>query len=482
MLAEAARLLSNPRPTMKLTLTALILSTGFSLSAATTSWPQFRGPNSSGVADKDKPPIQFNAGTNLLWKVEVPPGLSSPCVVGERIFLTAFENGKLFALCFNRRDGKELWRQEAPPGKIPEVHKVSSPAVATPVADGQRVYVYFVSFGLVAFDFNGKEQWRKALPVGYVMNGSGTSPAIAGDTLVLNCDQDEGESFLLTVETRTGKTRWQTPRENAASSYTTPIVWKRGRQEDVVVAGSLRVAGYDLRDGKERWTAGVMTSVAVTPTPVVGDGQLYVMSRGVPPNAMGTFASFAEKIDKNADGKISPSEAPPDFQGSIFRSMDKDKDGFMTEADWSAMTNLFGKGDSGFFALRAPGTDDITSTHVAWKATKGISGYSSPLFYDGRIYVVQDGGRVTCWNAKTGKALYEQERLGTEGEYYASPVAANGHLYLASTRGTVTVAEAGDSMNVKSKNALGESIMATPAIADNKFYVRSANHLWAFGK
>lgn len=466
---------------MKATLIVSLFGTVLS-SLAAVPWPQFRGPNASGIAENEKPPIEFNAGTNLLWKVEVPTGLSSPCIVGDRIFLTAFHEGKLLALAFSRRDGEELWRQEAPPGKVPEVHKVSSPAVATPAADDRRVYVFFSSFGFVAYDFDGKEQWRKPLPVGYVMNGSGTSPTITGDTLLLNCDQDEGESFLLALDTRSGKTRWQTSRTNAASSYTTPIIWKRGGQEDVVVVGSLRAAGYDLRDGRERWAARVMASVAVTPTPVVGDGQLYVMSRGVPPNAMGTFANFAEKIDKNGDGKVAPSEAPPDFQGSIFRSMDTDKDGFMTEADWSAMTNLFAKGDSGFFALRPPGTGDITGTHVAWKATKGISSYASPLFYGGRVYVVQDGGRVTCWNTKTGKAIFEQERLGADGEYYASPIAANGHLYFASTRGAVAVVKAGDAMDVKAKNALGESIMATPAIADDKFYVRSANHLWAFGK
>lgn len=137
---------------------------------------------------------------------------------------------------------------------------------------------------------------------------------------------------------------------------------------------------------------------------------------------MGTFATFAEKIDKNGDGKVSPTEAPPDFQGSIFRSMDNDKDGFMTEADWSAMTNLFGKGDSGLFALRTPASGDMTSTHVAWKATRGILGYASPLFYEGRIYVVQDGGRMTCWNARTGKVLYEQERLGAEANTTLRPL------------------------------------------------------------
>jgi outer membrane protein assembly factor BamB len=224
-----------------------------------------------------------------------------------------------------------------------------------------------------------------------------------------------------------------------------------------------------------------LTSVSVAATPVVGGEQIYVMSRGVPPNAMGTFASFAEKSDKDGDGKIAPGEAPPGFEGGVFRRIDGDKDGFITQQDWTAMTNLFTKGDSGLFALRAPGEGDITGTHVAWKATKGIGSISSPLFYQGRVYAVQDGGRLTCWNAKTGKPHYEQERLGAEGEYYASPIAANGHVYLTSARGTISVARAGDTLEVKARNDLGESIMSTPAIADNKIYVRGENHLWAFG-
>ncbi len=353
---------------MKPILFASILTAGFNLCAASSSWPQFRGPNSSGVAEKDEPPLQFDAETNLLWKTEVPSGLSSPCIAGDRIFLTGFEEGKLLALCFNRRDGKELWRQEAPPGKVPEVHKISSPAVATPATDGRLVYVYFVPFGLVAYDFKGHEQWRKAVPAGYVMNGSGTSPAVAGDAVVLNCDQDEGESFLLAVEARTGKLRWQTPRAGVlSSSFTTPIAWKHGAREEVVVSGSMRVAGYDLSDGQERWTARVLTSVSVAPTPVLGEEHLFVMSRGVPPTAMGTFESFWGKHDKNADGRISPNEVPAEFGTGVFRGMDRDKDGFITPQDWTSMTNLFAKGDSGLFALSAPGDGDVTHTHVAWK-------------------------------------------------------------------------------------------------------------------
>ena len=468
---------------MKALLIASILSAGFNLFAASSSWPQFRGPNSSGVAEKDKPPIEFGAETNLLWKTETPSGLSSPCIAGDRIFLTGFENGKLFALCFQQRDGKELWRKEAPPSKIPDVHKVSSPAVATPATDGRFVYVYFVPFGLVAYDFQGREQWRQPVPGGFVMNGSGTSPGIVGDVVVLNCDQDEGESFLLAVEGRTGKVRWQTPRAGViSSSFTTPIAWKHGGAEEVVVSGSLRVAGYSMRDGQERWTARVLTSVSVAATPVLGEEHLYVMSRGVPANAMGTFASFSEKNDKDADGKVSLNEFPADFGASAFRGMDRDKDGFLTQDDWTSMTNLFAKGDSGMFALRTPNSGDVTSTHVAWKQTKGVASIASPLFYQGRVYAVQDGGRLTCWNAKTGETLFEQERLDAEGEYYASPIAANGHVYLTSSRGTVTTVRVGDSLDVKARNALGESVMSTPAIADNKIYVRGSKHLWAFGK
>jgi outer membrane protein assembly factor BamB len=468
---------------MKSIILASIFAVSFNLCAASSSWPQFRGPNSSGVAEKDKPPIQFGAETNLLWKIAAPSGLSSPCIAGDRIFLTGFETGKLFALCFNRRDGKELWRQEAPPGKIPEVHKVSSPAVATPATDGRLVYVYYVPFGLVAYDFQGRERWRKPVPSGFVMNGSGTSPAIVGDAVVLNCDQEEGGSFLLAVEARTGKPRWQIPRAGVLiSSFTTPIAWKHGARQEVVVSGSLRVAGYDLQDGQERWTARVLTSVSVAATPVLGEEQLYVMSQRVPQNAMGTFASFAEKNDKNNDGKISADELPADYGSSAFRGFDTDKDGFITEKDWAALNSIFAKGDSGLVALRAPGDGDVTGTHVVWKQTKGVASIASPLFYRGRIYAVQDGGKLTCWNAKTGQTLYEQERLDAEGAYYASPIAANGHLYLTSARGTVTTVSAGDKFEVEARNELRESVMSTPAIADNKLYVRGAKHLWAFGK
>lgn len=451
---------------------------------AAPMWPQFRGPNSQGVEDRGQPPVAFGPHTNFLWKVAVPTGVSSPCLWGNSIFLTAHEAGKLSTLCIDRRDGSILWRQAAPTDKVEEVHKASNPASATPVTDGKRVYVYFPTFGLVAYDFKGHEQWRKPLPAPFVVNGSGTSPALCGGRLILNCDQQGGKSFLLALEPRTGKTLWETPRPDFPSGYTTPVLWKQDGREEIVVAGSLRVVGYGLRDGREHWSARGLEAVSVCPTPALGDGQLYVMSRSLGEGGakLPRFTDLLGMMDKDSDGKIAAAEAlGPLRQDGAFEFIDRDRDGFVTTAEWAESEKFIGKGEPGLFALRAPGTGDVTETHLVWKQKKAVASVSSPLFYRGRVYVVQDGGRVTCYNAKTGETAYEQERLDADGEYFASPVAAHGNVYFASTRGTVSTIAGGDTLKVLARNELGEPIMATPAIADSTLYVRTSGHLWAFG-
>ena len=166
----------------------------------------------------------------------------------------------------------------------------------------------------------------------------------------------------------------------------------------------------------------------------------------------------------------------------MFNAIDENKDGFVTETEWDASVAMMSKGEYGIFALRAPGTGDVTGTHLAWKKNRGAATVPSPLFYRGRLYLIQDGGRLTCYRAKTGEALYEQERLDADGQYWASPIAADGKIYFASSRGNIAVIEATDALNVLARNKLGERVTATPAIADDKLYVRAANHLWAFGK
>jgi len=466
-------------------LAACLLAINGLAGASQPQWPQFRGPNSSGVAQADKPPIEFGPATNLLWKIEVPNGLSSPVVWGDRIFLTAVAEDKLVTLCLNRRDGKLLWRQAVTAEKPREIHKKNHPATATAATDGERVCVYFPTFGLLGYDVEGRELWRKPMPGLFARNGSGTSPALLNGSLVLNCDVEENKSFLVAFDPANGKERWRTARAEFLSSYTTPVLWQHDERDELIIVGSLRVVAYGLSDGKQRWFASGTEAVSVCPTPVIGDGQLYVMSRSFGGARLPPFAVFALSMDKDGDGKISREEAPrPFLEQGAFTGIDLDQDGFITEKEWEQAVVFLNKADYGIFAVRAPGKEsqgDLTETHVAWKHRKGVAPVTSPLFYHGRIYVVQDGGRVTGIEAKGGKKLFEQERIGADGDYYASPVAADGKIYFCSTRGTVTVVAAGDALQVLTRNELAESIMATPAIADNKLYVRSGGHLWAFG-
>ena len=181
--------------------------------------------------------------------------------------------------------------------------------------------------------------------------------------------------------------------------------------------------------------------------------------------------------------RLSRAEAPANFvEPGGLDLTDLNKDGFITEHEWTEFMARIRRGEHGLFALRAPGAGDVTATHVVWKNKRGVSAVASPLFYRGRVYVVQDGGRVTCYDAETGVPRYQQERLGVEGAYHASPVAAGGRIFFCAKPGTVTAVAAGDSLQILARNVLGETIIATPAIADDTIYVRTAEHLWAFGE
>ncbi len=461
--------------------TCAVLVCSLLLARGEVSWPQFRGPNSQGLATQDKPPIAFGVGTNLLWRRAVPAGLSSPCIWGNRIFLTAFESNQLFTVGIDRLTGQIIWRQAAPAERIELAHAKGSPASSTPATDGRYVYVYFGSFGLLAYDFNGREQWRKPLDVGLVINGTGTSPVLIQNRLILVCDQQEAKSFLIAVDPVNGKTLWQTPRPDFMSSYTTPVLWSRNGRDDLVVSGSLRVVGYAVKDGKEQWSARGLEAVSVAPSPVFDADRLYLMSRSFAGSKLPAFGDMLAQGNKDGDKMMSRAEAPPFLrEHGGFIATDRDKDDQISEEEWNAMLALIGKGEHGIFALKSPASGDVTGTHVVWKQKRGAAAVASPLLFKDRVYSVEDGGRVTCFDVKTGQPLYEQERLGADGEYYASPVYANGHIYFASTRGLVTVAEPGDTLQVKARNDLGESIRATPAIADHTLYIRSASHLWAF--
>ena len=374
------------------------------------------------------------------------------------------------------------WQRVAPVERIHRTTESGSPAAASPATDGRHVYVYFPSYGLLAYGLDGREFWRKPMPVPNSTYTAGASPMLAGNRVIQNCDQEDGRSFLLAVDGRNGRTLWQTPRPDFATGYATPVVWKHGGVEEIVVAGSLRVVGYSVMDGKEKWFARGLEATAVCPSPALGDGRLYAMSYTGRDSKPTPFAEWARPRDKDGDGRISRAEAPELIDSGGFDQLDLNKDGFSTEAEWDESMARHWRGEPGIFAVRAPGAGDVTGTHVLWKRQRGVASVASPLFYRGCVYVVQDGGRVTCYKAAMGVPVYEQERLGAEGAYHASPVAADGRIFFSSTSGTVTVVAVGSTLKVLARNALGEAIIATPAIADHKLYVRTRGRLWAFGK
>jgi outer membrane protein assembly factor BamB len=453
---------------------------------AAENWPQFRGPNASGVSESAKPPTEFAPGTNQLWKIAVPPGASSPCVWGDWIFLTAFEGGKLETLCYARSDGKLIWKADARAEEIEEFSSTEgSPAASTVATDGQRVVSYFGSCGLVCYDPKGKELWRHSLPTAQTAGsfGSGASPAIVEGLVLVNRDQATVGS-LLAVDLKTGKKVWETARPDVTQSFGTPIFWKNQGASEVVMSGSLKLKGYDLKTGAERWSLAGMPSFTCT-TPVLGDGLLYFAgwSPGKEPGTFPVFADLAQGLDKNGDGAITPEEAKGSSLESFFKSLDTNGDGKIVAEDLEVMKANMAKGENVLVAVKPGGKGVLADNQVAWKQTRGLPYVPSPLYYRDRVYLVRDGGIVSSFDAKTGAPHYQQERIEALGNYYASPVAADGRIFVTSLNGHLTVLEAGgDLPKVLHRADFGERISATPALVGTALYLRTASALYAFGQ
>lgn len=452
-----------------------------------STWSRFRGPNGSGVADDQRPPVEFGPDQNVKWKVPVPSGLSSPIVAGELLVVTAFDDGKLYTIAYRRGDGTEAWRAEAKAEKIEPYHKQEgSPAASTSVTDGERIVSYFGSCGLIGYDLAGKELWKFELPPAAVPGdfGSGVSPVILDGAVILVRDQMQ-DSRIYAVDVETGKPRWEQKRLSPAS-YSTPIVWDTPAGKHIAVAGHARLIGYDLQSGAERWSvAGVPSGCC--PSPMVANGLLFFAGGSAGDDdqqaQMPSFDGMLKNLDADKDGALSRDEAEKAF-GGFFDNQDANKDGKVSRDEWDAILKFLSEGQNSAFALKAGGTGDVTKSHVAWKATKGLPHVPSAIVYQDQLVIVKDGGVVTAYDAKTGKHLY-QKRVAEAGRYYASPVAANGHIYLTSLdEGATTVLKAGASEpEVAASNpALGERVAATLAIADDTLYVRTAGHLYAFAE
>lgn len=451
-------------------------------------WPQFRGPGGSGIAEGQKPPVEIGPDKNVKWKIAVPSGLSSPIIVGDKLILTAFDNDKLYTIAYNRADGSEAWRAEAPATKIEAYFKAQgSPASSTCATDGQRIVSYFGSCGLFCYDLGGKELWRYKMPPAETIAGFGTgnSPVIVDGLVILDREEIKNPE-IIALDVSTGEPKWEKKRESN-SAFSTPAVWETPSGKQIATPGFKKMIGYNLANGDEIWHVDGMPSACCT-TPVTADGKLFFAgwSPGDPGDKdfqMPNFDAILKEGDANKDGILSKEESLKTSLKDFFDIQDANKDGKLTREEWDRLLKFSSESRNSAFALKPGGSGDVTNTGVIWKQTKGLPYVPSGIVYRDQFLLVKDGGIVTAYDPKTGNELY-RKRAVASGGYYASPVAANGNVYFVSLDdGTITVLEGGSQGKVVAKNPpLGERTAATPAIADDTLYIRTAGHLYAFAE
>jgi outer membrane protein assembly factor BamB len=444
-------------PNMK-TRTVLALLIGLaapsrSYAAATrdANWPQFRGPNGAGVSTNANLPDQWSATENVAWKTDLPGrSWSSPIVWGDRVFLTAVVNlaeseppkkGLYLGgnrpeppksehhwkvLCLDLATGKVQWEKTVHQG-APEtaIHLKSSYGAETPVTDGERVYALFGNVGVFTFTLEGSEVWSKRFEPRKMRFGWGTaaSPVWHGGRLFIVNDNDD-RAELLALDAKTGQELWRVDRDEK-SNWATPFLWENGPRAELITPGSRAVRSYDL-DGRLLWSFRGMSGIAI-PTPFAGGGLLFVSSGYV-------------------GDKLRPLYA-------------------------------IGPGASGDITLK-PG--ETSNEFIAWSNPVGGPYNPSPLFYEGRLYVLYDRGLVSCYDAKTGTVLYDRERLPEGLAFTSSPWAADGRVFCLNEDGLCYVLRAGDQFELLHTNRLAgdDMCMATPALAGDRLLIRTAARLY----
>jgi len=423
------------------------------------SWPSFRGPHASGIANGQNLPDQWNAktGENILWRTPIP-GLahSSPVVWGNRVFVTSavssdpkasFRPGlygdgdaskdhslhRWMIYALDKQTGKIVWEQLAYQGEpLEKRHIKATYANSTPATDGRIVVAWFGSQGIHAYDVNGRFLWKVdigrvdmgAYDVPTVEWGPASSPIIWKDLVIVQCDT-QADSFIIALDAKTGKTVWKTDRDEIPS-WGTPTVVTTPNGEELVANASNFIRGYDPRTGKELWRLGKSSKITA-PTPIFADDVLVVVSGRGPERPIFVVKAGARGDLTLPDGKTS-------------------------------------------------------SDAVIWSRTGRGSYMPTPLIYNGILYVLANNGTFDAYNLKTGEEIYRQRLPVVGSGFSASPVASDGKIYLSNEDGEIIVVAAGDKFAHIATNTMGELLMATPALSDGVMYVRSSASLFAIGK
>ncbi len=431
-------------------LLVLAFSPGAPADPSPANWPQFRGPLAAGSSMEKALPLRWDREENAVWKAPVPgSGWSSPVVWGRRIFLTSVvAEGKgeeprkglylggerprppeavhrWIVLCVDLETGRILWERETHKG-APESprHLKNTYASETPVTDGERVYAYFGNVGLFAYDMEGKSLWSQKLGSFRTRNGWGTasSPVLHEKRLYIQND-NEDRSYLLAFDAKGGQEIWRRLRDEK-SNWSTPFIWENEKRSELVTTGSGAVRSYDL-DGKLLWELKGMSSITI-PTPTAAFGLLYISS-----------------------GYILDQERP-------------------------------------VYAIRPGASGDISLANketqngsIAWSKRQAAPYHPSPLISGDHLYILHDRGFLSCYDARSGKEIYERRRFSEEATAFTvSPWAYGGRVFCLSEDGDTFVVPEGPEFRVERRNSLGEMCMATPAIAGRSLLIRTAGHLY----
>jgi outer membrane protein assembly factor BamB len=401
------------------------------LPAAADNWPQWRGPNLDGTSREKDLPVKWTAQENVAWKLALPDRSgSTPIIWGERIFLNVAEGDNLELWCVDRKDGSVRWKRPLGGGNVMmRKQNMSSPS---PVTDGALVWVMTGTGLLKAFDFEGKEKWGRDIQKEYgafgLNWGYASSPLLHEDALyvqVLHGMKTDDPSYVMKLDKKTGKTLWKVDRPTDAirespDSYTTPALVRRGKEVEIVISGGDCVTGHDPATGKELWRA-----------------------NGLNPDKNPNYRVVASPVVLG-DVVVVPTRVKP------------------------------------LLALKTGGRGDVTQSHRVYSYDNGPD-VPTPVSDGTHLYIVNDKGIVYCLDARTGKEVYGQQRL-KPGTYSASPVLAEGRIYVTSEEGVTSVFKAGPTFEVVAENAFDEYTLSSPAISDGQIFIRTAKQLYALGK
>lgn len=468
-------------------------------------WPQFRGPNGAGIATGPTPPEEFGPGKNELWQVDMQNGHSSPCVVGDNLFLTTHEpdSKQLSVVCLNRHDGAKRWQHNLTADEIETGHPSFSPASSTPASDGDCVVAYFGSYGLVCLDIAGKPLWEIKLPLAKSYAGNAISPIITGDQVILYRGNFV-DHYLLSVDKHTGKENWKIPQSEKFSSDMActgmPIVFK----DTLIVHSARSIQAFDLSNGKRRWIANCKTTATSTPI-VAGDEVIIATWNQTGEEALTPrfpdYQTLVKDNDKDADGVVKKhefpkmmvfhrsegTEAPQNGWPLRFKMVDTDKDGSLSQDEWAAWRKKSAERRKtyvphGLIAIKTESGGELDVDAIRYLARDGIPEVPSPLLYGDYVYLVKNGGILTSVNRHTGERTARMRTKG-RGTHYASPIRCGDKMYSSSGDGMITVLQLGaDKPKVIAGNDLDDNVYATPAIVDGVLYVRTHTKLFAFGQ